>query len=369
MRPRRRGCGADERPRRSARLARARRGPDGGGGGGGEDRISGLPTDLLLQILLRLRCTLTAARAGLVSRRWRGLWELLPEIHLACFNGPASAALARAEAVRRSNAGADAGSSPAAALPPPNALHLEVFGNVSPQLAASLLRRAARLAPGELKLSLTTAGFFGEALELPCLPRTKSIELTLWCFCLLPPPPGYEIAALERLALNGCEFNAAALIPSCPCLRVLEVGTVVDLDDASREIHMPLHLSDLYKMELSDMGQLQELILFGMSGEPFGEPLHVGYGVSNFMQRIPQLRLLRINISLAPCDRVCLDHLEMLPMTSTLILQLSTYGHVFATMVLDLLQKVTGIEELTVLLKDLPEDCGRMLTILQVSPS
>lgn len=44
----------------------------------GDDRISALPDDMLVQVLLRLRCTRAAARTGVLSRRWRGLWPRLP---------------------------------------------------------------------------------------------------------------------------------------------------------------------------------------------------------------------------------------------------------------------------------------------------
>jgi hypothetical protein len=47
---------------------------------GSEDRISGLPEHLLLEILIHLRSAAGAARAGAVCRGWRGLWTELPEL-------------------------------------------------------------------------------------------------------------------------------------------------------------------------------------------------------------------------------------------------------------------------------------------------
>ncbi|CAO2142133.1 unnamed protein product [Urochloa humidicola] len=41
----------------------------------GEDRISGIPDELLISILLRLRSTRAAARTGALSRRWRHVWK------------------------------------------------------------------------------------------------------------------------------------------------------------------------------------------------------------------------------------------------------------------------------------------------------
>ncbi|XP_044386177.1 uncharacterized protein [Triticum aestivum] len=48
--------------------------------GGGDGLVSALPEDLLLQVLVRLRCARAAARTGLLSRRWRGLWTRLPDL-------------------------------------------------------------------------------------------------------------------------------------------------------------------------------------------------------------------------------------------------------------------------------------------------
>jgi hypothetical protein len=48
--------------------------------GGGADLISALPEDLLIQVLVRLRCARAAARTSLLSRRWRGLWTCLPDL-------------------------------------------------------------------------------------------------------------------------------------------------------------------------------------------------------------------------------------------------------------------------------------------------
>uniref|UniRef100_K4A192 F-box domain-containing protein n=1 Tax=Setaria italica TaxID=4555 RepID=K4A192_SETIT len=55
-----------------------RRNPDGGTTT--DDRISGLPDDLLQTILLRLDSTPEAARTSVLARRWRRVWAALPEL-------------------------------------------------------------------------------------------------------------------------------------------------------------------------------------------------------------------------------------------------------------------------------------------------
>lgn len=56
-----------------------------------EDYISGLPDDLLHNILLRLRSTAAAARTSVLSRRWLRVWAHLPDLELGNFRAPAAA--------------------------------------------------------------------------------------------------------------------------------------------------------------------------------------------------------------------------------------------------------------------------------------
>ncbi|CAM0943649.1 unnamed protein product [Alopecurus aequalis] len=205
MRPRLEPC------RRSLRLA----------AGDGPDLISTLPDDLLLLILVRLSCAAAAARTGVLSRRWRGLWSGLRRIF---FNDVALPSLEWA-----------LGRFP----PPPPAVSLlqiclrKPRGRVPkehrPDAArlSSLLSAAARLDPDDLFLVLPSR-FVRDPLllELPCFHRATSIALdlcsTITMRCV---PAGIEFPALETLSLSHCAVDLDALLSRCPRLRTLRPGT------------------------------------------------------------------------------------------------------------------------------------------------
>ncbi|CAN6205355.1 unnamed protein product [Urochloa humidicola] len=186
--------------------------PDGSGGGAA-DRISGLPDDLLLHVLARLRC----ARASLLSRRWRGLWGHLPELTFREITpGALDAALAQVARTELSLLDID--------VP-------ERHRFSSPAGITSLLRAAARLAPAELRFVV-----WGHdkdrsiAVEVPRFRRATSIKLAVWNLFLNLPDHhdggGCGFPAVERLCVQGCSFNFGALMSQCPRLRLLELKTI-----------------------------------------------------------------------------------------------------------------------------------------------
>ncbi|TVU02262.1 hypothetical protein EJB05_52258, partial [Eragrostis curvula] len=67
------------------------------------DRISSLPDDLLLSILVRLRSTPAAARTSLLSRRWRHLWTQLREVVLENLHSSATVTAALAQLAADAN--------------------------------------------------------------------------------------------------------------------------------------------------------------------------------------------------------------------------------------------------------------------------
>uniref|UniRef100_A0ACD5TTE2 Uncharacterized protein n=1 Tax=Avena sativa TaxID=4498 RepID=A0ACD5TTE2_AVESA len=172
---------------------------------------------MLLQILVRLRCARAAARTGLLSRRWLGLWARLPGLTFRGVPaGKIESALARA------------------ALPTAVSLiDIRLSESISwdsckldDAHAKSLLRAAARLSPEELVFILPDCRMVKPGrpvtIVLPCFRRATSIELDT-CFLPIKLPPAGELPALEMLSISGNIVDLGAFLNRCPRLRVLRV--------------------------------------------------------------------------------------------------------------------------------------------------
>ncbi|KAL6639334.1 hypothetical protein ACP70R_023064 [Stipagrostis hirtigluma subsp. patula] len=191
---------------------------------GGVDRIGALPDDLLLEVLVRLRCARAAAHATLLARRWRGLWARLPEL---AFHGvapdPLDAALARTPR----------------ASGPLSVLDITVPCHHSPVDSArvsSWLQAAAALAPANLVISdAIVSASSGVEVELPCFYRAASITLRVFGARFVLRPAG-SFPALESLSLEDCHIDHGDLLRRCPRLRKLRI---LDWDLGSITIHSP----------------------------------------------------------------------------------------------------------------------------------
>uniref|UniRef100_A0ACD5YZX3 Uncharacterized protein n=1 Tax=Avena sativa TaxID=4498 RepID=A0ACD5YZX3_AVESA len=198
---------------------------------GGPDLISALPDDLLLLVLDRLPCVGAAARTGVLSRRWRGLWARLRQIVLR--DVPLHSL---EQALARIPPPPPTVSLLKICLPKPRGRVLRRFPNRKKQLAEtvrvnSLLHAAARLYPKEFFVVNPS----GLRLDLPSFHRTTSIVLDYYSpvlpsglnypICLLPA--GTEFPALETLSMSRCFFNDFdGLLSRCPRLRALRLTDV-----------------------------------------------------------------------------------------------------------------------------------------------
>ncbi|XBH59908.1 hypothetical protein VPH35_114578 [Triticum aestivum] len=202
----------DFRSRRRLRRSPPPRGP------GGDDLISALPDDMLLQILLCLRCTRAAACTGVLSRRWRGLWARLPGLTFR--DVPAAVVKAALGCVPRRTS--------------MSLLDVRLMRSVSKASrklddahAKMLLRAAERLSPEELVFILPREIVFKPgppvSIVMPCFRRATSIELDTGFLCVKPPQAGGKLPALERLSLSGNIVDIGAFLDRCPRLRLLRV--------------------------------------------------------------------------------------------------------------------------------------------------
>ncbi|KAF8759199.1 hypothetical protein HU200_010227 [Digitaria exilis] len=207
-------CGAGAR--HSRRSARFRRDPEPEGDGA--DHISALHDDLLLHILARLGCTHAAARTGLLSRRWRGLWNRLPELVLREVE-PGSLDAVLADVVARFR--------PQSRPQPPLSLldvrspHDHIFSSVAQ--ITSLFDAAAALQPESLVVSVTAAR--PGVVTLPRLDHTKSITQDV-CRVHLVPPQDQDggMPALESLSLRRYDGIETLRLDRFSALRSLSVS-------------------------------------------------------------------------------------------------------------------------------------------------
>ncbi|VAI93019.1 unnamed protein product [Triticum turgidum subsp. durum] len=252
----------------------------GVGVGGGEDRLSALPDDVLIHILLKLRDAPVAARTSVLARRWRRVWALLPELHFPVGTDP--------DRIRAALTAHDA----------PALRHLFVAGiEATPEIAAAWLPIAARRLSGVLHFK-NTGGMNGASagergtLKLPCFEKATKVVLDLHSIGLTLPPSGVftRLTDLElvRIQLHGpCSLSDVVSSPRCPSLRRLSVCSVRGLENFT------IQSESLVQLELRSLHILQQLNIVALSLQKlkvflcFTNPLNEGQPVANISA--PQL--------------------------------------------------------------------------------
>ncbi|CAL5091953.1 unnamed protein product [Urochloa decumbens] len=221
--------------------------------GAGEDRLSALPDDVLVLILLRLS-TFEAARTLALSRRWRRIWALLPELRFA-FAGPMPSRVGAAIAAHETD------------------LHYLLVGamDAAPESVAAWLPAAARLLIGRFVFLFDNSVGRSDSddeengqasarrlIELPCFERAVEVSLNLGLLGVTLPIAGV-FARLTELTLDHVRFHGpcglgdAVSSPRCPCLQTLAVCNARGLQD------LTIQSDSLLQMELRKVRGLQKL--------------------------------------------------------------------------------------------------------------
>uniref|UniRef100_A0A453T715 F-box domain-containing protein n=3 Tax=Aegilops tauschii subsp. strangulata TaxID=200361 RepID=A0A453T715_AEGTS len=194
----------------------------------GADRISALPDDLLLDVLARLPCAGAAARTGVLSRRWSGLWARLRQIVFRDVPFPSlEAALVRIPTPPPAVSLIEIRVPPKqrlrgeSAFPKPN----QNQDRAGSAVVKSLLRAVARLAPEKLVFRLPSylIGRHRLPIDLPRFDGATSIALDFPSPFSLRVPAGANFPALEALSLTYCITDLDAWLSCCPRLRKLRL--------------------------------------------------------------------------------------------------------------------------------------------------
>ncbi|KAK3127312.1 hypothetical protein QOZ80_7AG0571290 [Eleusine coracana subsp. coracana] len=190
----------------------------------GEDRISGLPDELLHSIFARLGSIRAAARTCVLSQRWRRVWEHLSALVLFHHDEPLSTSF-----VDSVDAVLATYSSPAIGFlrikPPKDSRQIPVPAH----RVAPWLRFASERVVGSLYLYMPGVDDEEnreEELQIPVCDRATVIHLSLglrWRLRLQPTGLFTALSALtirSASSIDGTELTAL-VSTQCPCLRVL----------------------------------------------------------------------------------------------------------------------------------------------------
>ncbi|CAN6205353.1 unnamed protein product [Urochloa humidicola] len=333
----------------------------------GVDHISGLPDDLLFQVLVRLRCARAAAHTSLLSRRWRGLWRHLPELSFRDI-APGALDTALAQISRTGLCLLD--------IDVPERHRYSAAG------VASLLSTAARLAP--VVLSVVVRGDINDhdiPVEVPIFDCATSMKLDVQNLYLIPPAQGGEFTMLEKLSISGCHVDSGFLVSQCPRLHLLE------LSHCWRLGIIMVHSTTIEELVVDGNGWIRGIDIVAPALKKFTMSTYMdtdfnisflapivkdlswwclcdfrNVGLCEFW-RLRELNLwteenvwcLHLTIEMpnfeSDMDRDLSQQIAQLPNFSDLRLYIVTWGHVFGAMMLNLLGICTGIQSLKLVLE------------------
>ncbi|KAL6647704.1 hypothetical protein ACP70R_015141 [Stipagrostis hirtigluma subsp. patula] len=337
-------------------IAAKRANASGDDAGAGEDLLSKLPDDTLVLILRRLD-TAAAGRTSVLSRRWRRVWRLLPELRFLSSLEPRliASVLADHEAALRY-------------------LLVETLDAAAESVGNLLTAAAPRLSGGlvfENRAPGRNASGDGEeagergVVELPCLENATAVTLDLGFLGLAVPPAGV-FTRLTKICLKRVRFQASLTIVATALKSLtVECFFFVDIDqpDPVANISAPqlkrLDWMCSYGPNSVNLGNLEQL-------QQLGSPFFVVYGIEGAQQNRACLGLLqRFKVVQHLCLRLVymqdiddcqylMEDMRMLPDITSLSLAVLANGHAFGASSFHVLRMCTGIRKLMLALKYYP---------------
>ncbi|CAN6170632.1 unnamed protein product [Urochloa humidicola] len=237
---------------------------------GGEDRLSALPDDVLVQILGPLR-TPDAVRSSLVSRRWRRVWSLLPELRLpflpaepSRFRDALNGHQVRLRYLKVWDFAGAAGADPESLAIWLPAAASRVSGQFTlviheiPPVPAPVVEEDDASTDDETLAAAAQGHGDGFVVDLPCFEDATGIWLRLGHIGLAIPPAASVFARLASLRLECIWFQEPdelgdAIASRCPCLQHFKLSRIQGLDT------LTVHSQTLVKIELEELHGVWEL--------------------------------------------------------------------------------------------------------------
>ncbi|CAN6196708.1 unnamed protein product [Urochloa humidicola] len=214
---------------------------------GGEDRLSALPDDVLVQIQGPLR-TPDAVRSSLVSRRWRRVWSLLPELRLpflpaepSRFRDALNGHQVRLRYLKVWDFAGAAGADPESLAIWLPAAASRVSGQFTlviheiPPAPAPVVEEDDASTDDETLAAAARGHGDGFVVDLPCFEDATGIWLRLGHIGLAIPPAASVFARLTSLRLECIWFQEPdelgdAIASRCPCLQHFKLSRIQGLD-------------------------------------------------------------------------------------------------------------------------------------------
>ncbi|CAL4892597.1 unnamed protein product [Urochloa decumbens] len=365
--------------------------------GDADDLISGLPDSVLHTILIRLASVAAAARTSVLSRRWRSVWNSMPELDFG--GSPAPARTTSSTAVADSIDAALSSSSTAALRRLKIHLSNIVRCNVPADRVVPWLLFASKRVTGRIDIHLPSGHRpkakqgTKEELALPVCERATEIDINLSANFVLRPPPTGSFRALTDLRIMGTDMDGGELgrfvSTQCPRLRKLSLFCVrfaaTDhvsirsesleclqyhaLDEGKLEVTTPMlleihvhHVAEAYivapKLEKVDWGGKLNPNHHQFAVAPshlrslsivYSTWLSILISSKWLMQRFNTVSELQVSIGILKGIvgyKAFVKDMDKLPTCETLSIHLIKNNHGLAPMMVHLLKRCSGIRKL-----------------------